>query len=192
MFQLQNEWVICRVFQKSSGGKKIHIPGMVKLISSSSSMLPPLMDPSPYESEAKAAGESSHVTCFSDQRTQDDNVDSLETPSILAASSATSSKASDISPASWNSFPNLETGNSQFPGDFLMQDQSTLRLLVESNESNINQNLGSDFSQESGFHSDTNISSVIYNNEMVQKSIGNYGFSSASAGPVDFGCLWNY
>ncbi|KAK1283284.1 hypothetical protein QJS10_CPB21g00590 [Acorus calamus] len=50
----KNEWVICRVFQKSSGGKKIHFAGMNEL---GPSLLPPLMDP------LKAPA--SRVTCFS-------------------------------------------------------------------------------------------------------------------------------
>ncbi|OIT22421.1 PREDICTED: NAC domain-containing protein 100-like [Nicotiana attenuata] len=67
----KNEWVICRVFQKSCGGKKIHISGLVKLNSdenemANSNFLPPLTDSSPYIGKIKpAASQSSHVHCFS-------------------------------------------------------------------------------------------------------------------------------
>ncbi|KAF5192624.1 Nac domain-containing protein [Thalictrum thalictroides] len=66
----KNEWVLCRIFQKSSGGKKIHIPGLPRLSSFGDdlgpSLLPPLMDPSPYSSKNKASEiTTTHVTCFS-------------------------------------------------------------------------------------------------------------------------------
>lgn len=49
-FVVQNDWVISRVFQKSSGGKKIPISGLV------ASSMPPLID---------ATAEPGHVHCFS-------------------------------------------------------------------------------------------------------------------------------
>ncbi|KAK4279395.1 hypothetical protein QN277_011182 [Acacia crassicarpa] len=68
----KNEWVLCRVFQKIGGGKKMM---------EESGALPPLMEGSPNQTEF---GESSHVTCFSDPNrhqaedpmTRDDIVDS--------------------------------------------------------------------------------------------------------------------
>ncbi|OAY85452.1 NAC domain-containing protein 100 [Ananas comosus] len=80
----KNEWVICRVFKKSSGGKKVI--GMVMNSSASSfennstpppplppppppPPLPPLMDMSTtkkcFSTAAAAASEVAHVTCFS-------------------------------------------------------------------------------------------------------------------------------
>ncbi|KAK9119192.1 hypothetical protein Scep_017285 [Stephania cephalantha] len=89
----KNEWVLCRIFQKSSGGKKTYVSGLVRLSSigedlghnnnnnsASSSLLPPLMDSSPYSTSTKTksgAAETAHVTCFSNsmesQKDQDDN-----------------------------------------------------------------------------------------------------------------------
>ncbi|RVW80886.1 NAC domain-containing protein 79 [Vitis vinifera] len=101
----KNEWVICRVFQKSSGGKKTHISGLVRMDPygdelRSSSQLPPLTDSSPFSSETRTVGDSSHVTCFSnqmeDRKPQEDMIDSFNNP-LLAASSS-SSNPSDISP----------------------------------------------------------------------------------------------
>ena len=83
----QNEWVICRVFQKCSGGKKTHISGLVRLSSYGndqfrpSSLLPPLMESHspPYNKDTRTTTTNvgktySHVTCFSepmeDQKTQ--------------------------------------------------------------------------------------------------------------------------
>nr|CAD1825232.1 unnamed protein product [Ananas comosus var. bracteatus] len=78
----KNEWVICRVFKKSSGGKKVI--GMVMNSAASSfennstpplppppppPPLPPLMDMSTtkkcFSTAAAAASEVAHVTCFS-------------------------------------------------------------------------------------------------------------------------------
>ncbi|CBI15205.3 unnamed protein product, partial [Vitis vinifera] len=67
----KNEWVICRVFQKSSGGKKTHISGIGRLSSYGNelnpSVLPPLMDASAaYNPRTRpATSQSPHVPCFS-------------------------------------------------------------------------------------------------------------------------------
>nr|AFN55264.1 NAC domain protein [Tamarix hispida] len=68
----QNEWVICRVFQKSAGCKKIQYPGLIRSESSEfgpSSGLPPLTDSSPYfdpqQTKPSLPTDSLHVSCFS-------------------------------------------------------------------------------------------------------------------------------
>ncbi|XP_061349806.1 NAC domain-containing protein 92-like [Gastrolobium bilobum] len=173
---MHNEWAICRVFQKSSCGKEMHIPELVRL-SSFEKELPPLMDSSPFYSEAKtAAGESSHMTCFSDPNqtedpmTQDDIVDSFET-SMLASSY--SSNPSDISPASWTftqAAPTLshqstqiahQVGNSLCQDYFMNQEQSMLRMLIENHEPSSKQK-----AQERDFDADT--SSLMYIDQMFQ------------------------
>lgn len=194
----KNEWAICRVFQKSSCGKKMHVQGLVRF-SSYEKELPPLMDSSsPYNSETKTTvGESSYVTCFSnpnqteDLRTQDDIVDSFEN-SMLAPSY--SSNPSHISPASWSFTKTAPTtqianqvGNSQCLDFSMYQDQSMLRMLIEDHGSSTKQK--NQKAQESDF--DADISSVMYN-EMFQRSFGNQECSSASLGHVDTGCLWNF
>ncbi|XP_022998596.1 NAC domain-containing protein 100-like [Cucurbita maxima] len=62
----KNEWVISRVFQKSCGGKKVHIYGLVKY-GSCSSALSPLKDSSCSSSsfKIKPVSESPYVPCFS-------------------------------------------------------------------------------------------------------------------------------
>ncbi|KAL9275361.1 NAC domain-containing protein [Drosera capensis] len=54
----KNEWVICRVFQKSVGGKKVYYPGMMRSDSLGTELgpsgLPPLMESSPYGDQTKS------------------------------------------------------------------------------------------------------------------------------------------
>ncbi|KAK4803686.1 hypothetical protein SAY86_003503 [Trapa natans] len=63
----KNEWVISRVFEKTMGGKKVHISGLTRMRSESGSPLPPLMDCSPIEAtNANRIIESmTNVPCFS-------------------------------------------------------------------------------------------------------------------------------
>ncbi|XP_010258290.1 PREDICTED: NAC domain-containing protein 100-like [Nelumbo nucifera] len=202
----KNEWVICRVFQKSSGGKKIHIPGLVRMSSLSDelapSTLPPLMDSSPYNSKTKASvAETAHVTCFSnpmeDRKNQEEMIDCFNSPLF-----ASSTNPFDPSPASLlfskfnlpNSFYTTQgatsLGNLQYPGSVLMQDQTFLRALLENHGSTMmKQNFKTEremvsISQETGLSTEMNteISSVVSNHEDP----------STSAGPVDLDCLWNY
>ncbi|KAI4366691.1 hypothetical protein MLD38_022537 [Melastoma candidum] len=70
----KNEWVICRVFQKTTGGKRIEFPGLIRpnKLPNATSVLPPPTDSSPYNcnSDTTTAGVgdacTSHVACFSD------------------------------------------------------------------------------------------------------------------------------
>ncbi|XVF60577.1 hypothetical protein PTKIN_Ptkin08bG0059000 [Pterospermum kingtungense] len=174
----KNEWVICRVFQKSPGGKKVHISGYSRLTSYGDG-LPPLMDSSPHNSETRtgagAGAESSHVTCFSDpledQKTSEEEmIDSFNT-------------SSDISPSS-TSLPNsvyanqiilTNIGNLQYSDSFWMQDQSIFKMLLESHGDRSKLNSKAEFSPDS----------IVSNPEMIQDP-------SCSAGPVDLGCLWSY
>ncbi|XP_060672583.1 NAC domain-containing protein 100 [Ziziphus jujuba] len=114
----KNEWVICRVFQKSSGGKKTHISGLMRLSSYGSeyrpSLLPPLMDSPPYNNEntgTSTVGKTSHVTCFSDPMEDQKihpkeifdsfNIISNNNNPLLASSSSSSNPSDIISPASF-------------------------------------------------------------------------------------------
>lgn len=61
----KNDWVISRVFQKTCGGKKIHISGMKRMDSEGNAMgistMPPLINSAKLEPEL----EPDHVHCFS-------------------------------------------------------------------------------------------------------------------------------
>ncbi|KAJ7971002.1 NAC domain [Quillaja saponaria] len=179
----KNEWVICRIFQKSCGGKKTHITGLVRN-QLTSSLLPPLMESSPYNTEKSAVDESSPLTCFSDlmedQKTQDDMVDSFDTP-FLASSCPT--QLSNISPASYLSTqitPQIEIAD--YSDYFLMQDQPILKVLLE--------NQYSDYSQERSFGTD--ISSLEFNQELTHRSFGGEEYLPNSAAHLDFSGLRNY
>ena len=133
---MQNEWVISRIFQKTSGGKKIHISGIVRLGTElDPSNLPPLMDSSPYTGKTQSVSESAYVPCFSNfmdaQRNQEGMMNSLNN-----SLSGFSSYRTDIHPRIpiSSSFYSAQTiplsANQQFPGSVAMQDHSILRALL--------------------------------------------------------------
>ncbi|KAG2262887.1 hypothetical protein Bca4012_012564 [Brassica carinata] len=61
----KNEWVICRVFHKTDGGKKIPLSTLIQIGSYGGSSLPPLTDSLPYNDKTKT--EPVYVPCFSNQ-----------------------------------------------------------------------------------------------------------------------------
>ncbi|KAK1432878.1 hypothetical protein QVD17_09780 [Tagetes erecta] len=70
---IKGDWVISRVFHKSSGGKKIPISGLLKMrngkneeMAFGSVNLPPLMEASSIDGGSKTENSNSHVTCFSE------------------------------------------------------------------------------------------------------------------------------
>ncbi|KAJ7974384.1 NAC domain [Quillaja saponaria] len=169
----KNEWVICRIFEKNCGAKKTHISGLVRLSSCdkqlSSSLLPPLMDSSPYNIQKTAVGELS--TCFSnpmeDQKTQDDTVDSFDTPFLASSCSSNPSNISPASDLSTQITPQFE--NAENSDYFSMQDQFLLKMLLENHGSNLKGN-----------------------QELVHMSFGVEDYVPNSAGHLDFSGLWNY
>ncbi|XWS48001.1 hypothetical protein CRYUN_Cryun13aG0034400 [Craigia yunnanensis] len=165
----KNEWVICRVFQKSSGGKKTHISGLVRVGSFGNEFgpagLPPLMESSPYNGKSKPVAESAYVPCFSNpidaQRNQEDTIDNFN--NLLHVWS----NPTDIFPRIPlpNSFYPAQAvpfpSNFQFPGSILKQDQSILRALIENHGSNMRQDFKTErdmvsVSQETGLTTDFN------------------------------------
>ncbi|KAM7268805.1 hypothetical protein ACFE04_010971 [Oxalis oulophora] len=191
----KNEWVICRVFQKSSNGKKIHISGISRLTSYSndlrpSSLLPPLIDhsSSQYNNDPRT-NNIRHVACFSDptenQKPKINNFNNTTTSFFPSSSSINMSQ-----PMTYTKNPLTNTfyinqiapniGNLQYNDPVLMQDQSILRLLLENQGSNPKGNLKADYSAE------TDMSSAVSNHENVQDD------PSTSDGPVDLDSLWNY
>lgn len=198
---MQNEWVICRVFQKSSGGKKTHITGLVRISSYGnelrpSSLLPPLMDSSPHNSETRTSGgDTSHVTCFSKpmehQNAMEDVFDSFDNPPFLL----TCTSSSNISPApilsSKTSLPNSSYSsqispsfsNLQYPDPALMPEQSILKMLLEDHRSNTKQNSKMELSITPD---------VVINPELMQRSFEHREAPPNSAGPIDLDCLWSY
>ncbi|RDX61899.1 NAC domain-containing protein 100, partial [Mucuna pruriens] len=200
LVSFQNDWAICRIFQKSNCGKKMHISGLVRFSSMGKDM-PSLMDSSgQYNSEAKAVlGESTHFSDpnqSEDLRTQDEKniVDSFET---LMLAPSYSPDPSDISPASWTftkpapamaHHQSLHLGNPHFSDYFMAQEQSMLGMLIENHGSSTIPRTQKD--QDKDF--DADMSSVMYNNEMFQRSFGNQEFSPASVGHLYASGLWGF
>ena len=203
--------MICRVFQKSSGGKKTHIPGIVRLNSYGNefghSVLPPLMDASQaYSPKTRpASSQSPYVPCFSNPtdvpRTQQEIIDCFNNNPLLAITS----NPSDIFPRipfpnpSFSSQSATIPGNLQYPTSLLMQEQPILRALLENHVSNPRHSMKSNremisVSQETGLSTDINteISSVVSNLELGKRPFQDQHVPSTSVGPVDLDSLWNY
>ncbi|GMY15602.1 NAC domain-containing protein 100 [Fagus crenata] len=204
----RNEWVICRVFEKTSGGKKIHITGISRMGSFGTELdpsnLPPLMDSSPYTGKTKPVSESAYVPCFSNlmdaQRNQEGMMNSFNN-SLYGVSSYPTDILPRIPLSS--SFYSAQTGplsgNLQFPSSATMQDHSILRALLANQGSNLRQNFKTEremisVSQETAMTTDMNaeISSVVSNLEMGRRPFDDQEAPSTSARPADLHNLWGY
>ncbi|KAI5558881.1 hypothetical protein BDE02_17G071800 [Populus trichocarpa] len=198
----KNDWVICRIFEKSCGGKKTHISGLVRLSSYGNELkptiLPPLMDSSQHNNDKRTnIGDKSHVTCFSnpteDQKPHETIADcfniSLRAP--LSSSNMSPSSVLFSKPSPPNSFysshilPNI--ANFQYPDSVMMPEHSMLRILLENQGPGMNLNSKRELSEDTGLSTD--MSSVATNHELVH---GSFEDPSSSAGPVDLDYLWNY
>ncbi|GAB4845455.1 hypothetical protein Ancab_038862 [Ancistrocladus abbreviatus] len=204
----QNEWVICRVFHKSAGGKKILFPDTTRSDSLStqfgpSSSLPPLMESSPYSDQSNPGAPGSvHVSCFSN---------SMINSNTSAQASHDYQIFDSFNPSPFyfqrNTAPN-SLYSSQIPpiqGNF-MSDQAILRAILDNNNSNDNNNRAvlkqsmkaerdmPSVSQDTCLTSDMNaeISSVVSNYEMGKELFDDQEGPSISGGPVDIDCFWNY
>ncbi|XP_052195104.1 NAC domain-containing protein 92-like [Diospyros lotus] len=163
----KNDWVICRVFKKGSGGKKTHISGLQP------SNLPALMDCSALDDKAgSVATDASQLTCFSgppEDKNPPENMADNSNNTTPAASSFCSSlfgKASaPASPFSAQFEPSIESFHC--PDSNSVQDHTVLRILLQNSESNAQRYSKPVFSPEEDYPM-------------------NYG------GPVDLDCLWNY
>jgi len=145
----------------------MQISGLVRFGSFGKDM-PSLMDSSPFNSsEAKAVlGESS---------SHDENmVESLETL-MMASSSSYSSNPFDVSPASWG-VPH----QSHCSNHFMDEEQSMVGMVMENHGSRTHK----DF--------DADMSSLMYNDEMFHRSLGNQEYSSPSLGHVYTSGLWGF
>ncbi|KAK6129267.1 hypothetical protein DH2020_036976 [Rehmannia glutinosa] len=176
----KNEWVISRIFKKTSGGKPVHISGLVRGENCSddsfTSGLPQLMDFSSDKNniDTTIAAEGSHVTCFSNpiEDTRDTSLDDF---------SFSSSRNCVFSPFPYM-FPKVCAPDSVFPSpnnpdSVLTQDQSILRLLRDNNVTNMKQHVKAKFSEDMS-------SALSYYDDQE--------FPIISSDPVDLDCLWNY
>lgn len=194
--------MICRVFKKSSGGKKIHISGLIRTSGGGdddlgTSNLPPLMDmSSDYQAgtRKRVGGEAAHhVTCFSNPQVEDQKPQRVtmtmhhdtSPPHMTAANSLLSAQI----------MPYMENFQFQFPDSIsLVQDHSILRLLLEENgPENTRKKANAEFSQDTGVSTD--MSSPVSNHEDWRPTYEDQEFPITSAAePLDLDnyCLWNY
>ncbi|KAL3640560.1 hypothetical protein CASFOL_015528 [Castilleja foliolosa] len=186
----KNDWVISRVFQKTSGGKKVHISGLVRM-NSIQNELPPLMDHySPFmktkpEIETESGSGSGHVHCFSNniypaQRVQEDLITNFNNPNFDSFPVA--------STFPWVQFPAVQQPGIgfQFPGSVQIQDPSIIRSFLANYGQSMNQGFKKEremvsVSQETGMSTEN--SSVVSNLEMGKKAFEE---------PQDLECIWNY
>lgn len=190
---MQIESVICRVFQKSSGGKKIPITGLNRLGGFGTEMgsftLPPLMDTSPtFHNKHKNITESpNNVPCFSNPldvlRNQQQEMLLLDqnNNNLFGIPRNIPLQNPLFQP---QSVP-VSSSNMQFPGHVLVQDQSIFRALLENNGSALRQSLRAEIEMRNGTHETTTttneITSVMENLEMGR----------SQAGPLDLESFWS-
>ena len=195
--------MICRIFQKTIGGKKTHISGLVRLSSyGACSLLPPLMEssssPPPYNSDprnivGKTGSTPTDMTCFSDPMEEDQKSQQqeamIESFNPLFPSPHNNNFFSRTSCSLQNSFFSNNNnqipqsfGNLQFPDSVLMQEPSVLSILIDNQAPEMKGLSKAEYSQETGLRTE----------DMAQRSFDDQDDPSSSAGPVDLGCLWNY
>ncbi|GER41983.1 NAC domain protein [Striga asiatica] len=159
----KNDWVISRVFQKTAGGKKVHISGLVR-VGPNGNELPPLMDVKPEETGP------GHVHCFSKpvfpsphQKIQDDHLTAnFNGPSVFYAP--------DSFPVPWVPFPTVQPGNGfQFTGPGPIQDPALLRSFLASYGQYANPGPGKESVSQETVMSTEN-SSVVSNFEMGKRT----------------------
>lgn len=179
--------MISRVFQKSCGGKKVHISGLVKLGSCSSSALPPLKDSSSSSSsfKIKPVPELAHVPCFSNAMDSSQRTP----PRITDYSLNFTSYFPTIFPRNTQPTPLYNPESISFPSNLQFPNMARTFKPAEGERISV--------SQETGLTTDMNIeiSSVVSNLEMGRSPFDNQNAPSAStAAPLNLNpqMVWNY
>ncbi|XP_008802569.1 NAC domain-containing protein 100-like [Phoenix dactylifera] len=205
----KNEWVICRVFQKNSSGKKAM--GLVRVGSSfgdelGTSLLPPLMDiPFTSKNKASSVSDPAHVTCFSNAVEGPKGHEEMLAEYLNSPFLSASANPSEVPPPSLLlskvSLPSSLYAGQGAPnlGNMLHSGGSLVRLL-ESNGYGLKQSCKTDrempsVSQETGLTTDMNpeISSALSDKEMSRQTFDGQEVPSTSAGPLHLDeSLWSY
>ncbi|KAL0335634.1 UNVERIFIED_CONTAM: NAC domain-containing protein [Sesamum radiatum] len=175
----KNDWVISRVFQKTSSGQKVHISGLMRMDSQGNEMAP------------------EHVHCFSSsvatpQKIHEDSATCFSN-SILQSSSNPVGSCYKPDPFSRGQFVQIqgETGFG-FPGSIPVQDSSIFRTLVGNYGHNyMNQGFRKEKERVS-VSQETENSSVVSNLEMGKRSFEEQEAPPSSVGPQDLDCIWSY
>lgn len=178
--------MICRVFQKSCGGKKIHISGLLKLNSNENeignSFLPPLTD-------SGAASKSSHVHCFSNFSAPQNNPSPFH---LLSNPMDNFPLLSNPNTFSCNQIAPFTTN----PGSFGVQDPSSilLRASLENYSQNFKKEEIFNVPQDTGVIStdmNTGISSIASNLDMKRRFLEDQVPSAPMFGLQGLDCLWS-
>nr|KJB39922.1 hypothetical protein B456_007G038100 [Gossypium raimondii] len=180
----KNEWVICRVFQKSSDGKKIPISSLVKASCLSNELgpatgLPPLMDSSPYnggKSEPVFA-DSTYVPCFS-------NPIGSQTNQQITIDHNFNYRTLHVSSNPCHVLPQNPFYAAEFESLGSVQEQSMLRTLIENHGSKVQAEREIVRKPEMLFVSNLESGKKPFDDQHAP--------SSSSAGPVDLDCFWHY
>lgn len=210
----KNEWVICRIFHKSAGGKKLPFPGLMTSDAfgnefSPSGNLPPLMESSPgVGGQTKYAPP--HVSCFSNSpldQTGGQTSHNVNEPSFDGF--INSQSFNSMPPASNPTdsyFPRIGGGGSffspqtsHFQGNYMMSEQNILRAILENQGAEMKQSMKTEVvnysaSQDTCLSSDMNaeISSVVSNFYMGSRPFDDPDGPSTSGGTMDFDGFLNY
>lgn len=190
----KNEWVICRVFHKNSGGKKVHFSGLMRMDSSGvtvSGSLPPLLDsPAAFGNRVinPSVPESNHVPCFSNpieiQTTQKSMINNFLNNPIFPFDSNSSLLLEGQPDPIMHQFP----CGSPFP----VYDQAILRGLTGMNGHGLKMETEMvTGSQDTGISSEKN-TEISSNHEKGKRGIEDEEAPSTSVGPIDVDCFWNY
>lgn len=172
----KNDWVISRVFQKTSSGKKVHISGLVRTNSAGNELPEP-----------------SHVHCFSSTPVPGP-------PNIQDTSITRFNDPMDSFPATpafpWRQLPSsIQPGiGFQFPGSVPLQDPSVLRTFLASYGQNLDPGFGKQWNIASASPEtalSTENSSVVSNVEVGRKLFE--AQEAPRVGPQDLEyCIWSY
>ncbi|KAI3768563.1 hypothetical protein L2E82_19367 [Cichorium intybus] len=167
----KGEWVISRVFHKSSGGKKISISALLRMKTGNnyehdfgSADLPPLMEISSVEGGSRT--ETSHVTCFSESMEEQKPNNEEMMASWSSGNSLTASRNDGVSFLSNQMIPNVE--NFQYQDTNWMQDPSIFKILIDGNT-------------DSSFR-----------HNMKTELVDDQDYGMNLGGQVDIDNLWNY
>ncbi|GAB4831666.1 hypothetical protein Ancab_005678 [Ancistrocladus abbreviatus] len=210
----KNEWVISRVFNKSSSAKlKTHVSGLPKISSNGDDQtqhpfLPPLMDSS--ETKVPKGNMVSHVTCFSSLMENNSAINNNNSSTVDSRSNYYYNPCSSVllptASSSSSPFPKFPTGPNyahqlQYPESssfLLQQDQSILKLLLEGNGSNLT-TTKAELSQDTGISGgdgNTDMSSAVSYHHMLPGPFEDQEIPSHVAGPpaapIDLDCFLNY
>ncbi|CAI0560462.1 unnamed protein product [Linum tenue] len=181
----QNEWVICRVFQKTCGGKESHISGILRFSEMGpSSLLPPLMEPpSAYSSDQKtkpagAESSSAYVPCFS-------NLTTSNKDGPIVANNQIPSNPIPLYSAYYN--PHFPPENFHFSSTLMQQDDnSILQALLEKQGGALN------MKHNSRAADDVEMISVYRETMMAISAEMNTKISSAMSQVAHLDYFWNY